>query len=404
MKSWVKKIFGFGLASFFGDLSHEMTISLIPILVAQFVGAEKAPFFLGIISSISDAFASFLRIIAGFLTDRIAHKKPLIMLGYGIAALFTTLTGFANSIGGVLICRILSFTGSGLREPPRDALIATIIEPAHYGRAFGLRNAMDTFGALIGPLIAFMCIGIVSIHNIFILSFVPGIFSVLAILFLTQDVPVPKKSTRISPIFWRDFLLLPRSFIIFLTILFVFELGLFNKLLLLSRAQDMLATYKDHSVQLLVLLYALFNITRACSEFIIGLVSDYINRILLLALLGCGTFAGVAFLLIRPHASFSYCAFTFALAGISAAAMITLKKACAADMLPADIRGLGYGALQASEGFASLISSALVGFLWTQYSPLIGCLYVIVLSVIAMLLLLIFGVLQKQRLDDYLQK
>src|SRR5205085_2756896 len=121
-----------------------MTISLIPVLVAQFVGAAQAPLFLGIISSACDAFASFLRLIAGFLTDRLPRKKPLIMFGYGIAAIFTSLTGFTRSIGGILLCRILSFTGSGLREPPRDALIATIIEPAEYGRAFGLRNAMDT--------------------------------------------------------------------------------------------------------------------------------------------------------------------------------------------------------------------------------------------------------------------
>jgi len=397
MKSWIRKVFGFGLASFFGDLSHEMTISFIPVLVTQFVGATQAPFFLGIISSISDAFASFLRIVSGFLTDRISRKKPLIMFGYGITALFTTLTGFTRSIGGVLMCRILSFTGTGLREPPRDALIATIIEPAYYGRAFGLRNAMDTLGALIGPLIAFMCIGILSIPKIFALSFIPGILSVLAILFFTQDIPVHKKSNRISPTFWQDFLLLPRSFVIFLVILFIFDLSFFNKLLLLSRAQNILAANTSDSVKLLILLYAFFNIVRACSEFIIGILSDYINRMLLLALLGCGTFAGVGFLLIEQHASFTYCTLIFVLAGISAAAMITLKKACAADMLPPDIRGLGYGTLQASEGFASLISSALVGFLWSHYSPVIGCSYVIALSLIAMVLLLIFGLTQKYR-------
>src|SRR5579872_1863495 len=117
MKRWIKNIFGFGLASFFGDFSHEMTISLVPVLVTQFVGPALAPFYLGIIASISDAFASFLRIIAGFLTDRLPRKKPLIMFGYGIAALFSTLVGFAHSILQILLYRMLSFAGSGLREP-----------------------------------------------------------------------------------------------------------------------------------------------------------------------------------------------------------------------------------------------------------------------------------------------
>jgi len=291
---------------------------------------------------------------------------------------------------------MLSFTGSGLREPPRDALIATAIEPENYGRAFGLKGAMDTCGSLIGPLVTFMIVGIVSMRSIFVISFIPGILAVFAILFLTKDVSLPKKTVRISPTFWNDFLLLPRRFVIFLIILFIFDLSVFNKLLLLSRAQEMLATDQASVAKWLVLLYAFFNFTRACAEFLIGLLSDYLNRIVLLALLGCGVLAGVGFLLIRPHASLLYCILIFVLFGISTAAITTLKKACAADMLPADIRGFGYGTMQASEGFAVLISSALIGLLWTRYSALIGFSYVIVLSLAAMVLLLSFGLTQRR--------
>ena len=387
MKAWIKKIFGFGLASFFGDFSQEMTISLIPILVAQFVGAAQAPLFLGIISSVCDGFASFLRLISGFLSDRFSHKKPLIMLGYGMSALFSMLVGFTHSIWGVLFYRMISFTGSGLREPPRDALIATAVEPANYGRAFGLKNAMDTFGSLIGPLVTFMIVGMVSMRSIFVLSFFPGIISVFAILFLTHDISLPKNTMHISPTFWQDFLLLPRRFVIFLIILFIFDLSCFNKLLLLSRAKEILIIDQGSIAKWLVLLYTFFNFTRACAEFLIGLLSDYINRIFLLALLGCSLLAGVAFLLIAPKASLLYCIVIFILFGISTAAITTLKKACAADMLPANIRGFGYGTMQASEGFAVLISSALIGFLWTHYSALFGFSYVIVLSILAMVLL-----------------
>lgn len=396
MKSWIKKIFGFGLASFLSDFSHEMTISLVPILVAQFVGPTQAPFFLGIIASVSDAFASFLRLFAGYLTDRLSRKKPLIMIGYALSALFSTLVGFTHSVGGVLLYRMLSFTGSGLREPPRDALIATMIEPAEYGRAFGLQRAMDTLGSLIGPLVAFVCIGLFSMRAVFMLSFIPGLLAVVAIFFLTQDVYVPKRTQKKPSTLWHEIASLPRSFILFLGILFIFELGSFNKLLLLSRTQEMLSVGSSFSsAQWLLLLYALFNTVRACSELIIGLLSDYINRVLLLSFFGCGTLAGVALLLMAPHASFTYCACIFVLAGISAATTITLKKACAADMLPADIRGVGYGILQASEGFASLISSMLIGFLWVHYSPLVGFSYVMVLSIVAMILLFVFASAQK---------
>lgn len=392
MKTWIKKTFGFGLASLLSDFSHEMTTSLIPMLVTPLVGAAQAPLFLGIIASTSDAFASFLRLTAGFLSDRLSQKKPLIMLGYGLSTLFATLTGFAQSLGSIMLYRMLSFAGSGLREPPRDALIATVVEPEYYGRTFGLQRAMDTLGALMGPLVTALLIGIFSLQQIFLLSFIPGILAVFAILLFTQDVRVPRKGSGISPTLWQDLTLLPRTFKMFLAIIFIFDLGCFNKLLLLSRAQQILTMTSYNIAQLLVLLYAFFNLTRAATEFAIGFLSDYVNRILLLSFFGCGTFAGAAFLLLTPHASFTYCCLIFALAGISAAATTTLKKACAADMLPADIRGLGYGVLQASEGIAALCSSSLIGFLWTRYSAFLGFSYAIALSIIAMILLIGFSV------------
>ncbi len=395
MLSWIKKVFGFGLASFCSDFSHEMTVSFVPVLVAQFVGAAQAPLYLGIIASVTEAFASFLRIVSGYVSDRLAHKKPLIALGYGISTVFSTLVGFAGSVGGILMYRMLSFTGSGLREPPRDALIAATVEPVHYGRAFGLQRAMDTLGSLVGPLVAFAVAGMLSVTGIFVLSLIPGILSVFAILALTQDIPVVKRSTRISPTLWKDLLLLPRAFLIVLGIFFIFDIGCFNKLLVLARAQEVLGN-QNNVVQLLVLLYAVFNLVRAGSEFLIGLLSDYIRREFLLAVLGCGVIALVAYLLVAPPTALLYWIAVFALFGVSTAAISTLKKACAADMLPAEIRGLGFGILQASEGIAALVSNMLIGILWTQYSPYVGFSYVMMLTLTAMLLLIGFGAVYKR--------
>lgn len=389
MKPWIQKIIGFGLASFFSDFSHEMTVSLIPTLVAQFVGAAQAPFFLGIISSLTDAFAAFLRLFSGYLSDRISRKKPLIALGYALSAIFSTLVGFTHSIWTLLTCRIFSFTGSGLREPPRDALLTASVGPAYYGRAFGLKSAMDTLGALIGPLVGFVCAGYLSTQNIFLLSLIPGILSVAAIIFLTKDIAVPAKNLRVSTTMLQEVRQLPKPFILFLIIMFIFDLSCINKLLLLGRTQQIISG--SNIAQLLVLLYAVFNATRAGAEFFIGWISDYINRIALLALLGCSMLTVTAYLLITPHASLFYCISIFIIAAISTAAVTTLKKACAADMLPEDVRGLGFGVLQAAEGFAMLISSALIGFLWTHYSPLVGFGYVIILSFAAMILLLLFA-------------
>lgn len=391
MKIWIKKIVGFGTASFLSDFSHEMTISFVPVLVTQFVGPELAPFFMGIISSIIDSFTSFLRIISGYVSDRLAHKKPLIAIGYFLSGFFSMLVGFAQSVWGILVYRMLSFTGSGLREPPRDALIAASVEPRDYGKAFGLKSAMDTLGALLGPLVAFILTGKVSIPTIFLLSFIPGILSVLAILFLTEDIPVKPHTKKYTPLtFWQSLQQLPTKFILLLFIFFIFDLVSFNKLLLLSRAQQMLSG-TTNVTQLLVLLYACFNIFRSISEYSIGYISDYSNRIVLFAFLGCGALSIGALLLTVSHASLLFCIFIFLLFAISTAAKTTLKKAAAADMLPQSITGLGYGTLQASEGIAALIGNFFIGLIWTKNSALLAFSLVATMSIVAMLLLIGFS-------------
>lgn len=393
MNRWIQKVLGFALASFFSDFSHEMTVSFIPILITGFVGALHAPFYLGIIAGLTDGFAAFLRLFSGFLSDRIAHKKPLILIGYALSAIFSPLVGFTRSIWELILCRIVSFTGSGLREPPRDALLTASIEPAYYGRAFGLKNAMDTLGALIGPIVGFLCVGFLSIPQVFLLSFIPGALSVLAILWLTTDIPVKPKKLQRSRRALEELWLLPKPFLVFVGIMAVLDLGFLNKLLLLGRAQQLLG----ESAQLSVFLYATFNITRASAEFLIGWMSDYLNRILLLAFCGCGMLIATAYLLIASHATLMHCIFIFVCAGISTAAVTTLRATTAAHLLASDIRSSGFAILQASEGFTKLISGALIGFLWSNYYPPISFGWTIGTSSIALFLLIYYmHILEKQ--------
>lgn len=394
MKAWIKKVFGFGIASFLSDASHEMTVSLIPVIVAQFIAPPQLPFILGIIASITGALGSFLRLFAGFAADITSRKKPLIALGYALSAIFSTLTGFAHSLWAVLLYRILSFTGSGLREPPRDALIAASVSAENYGRAFGFKNAMDTTGSLVGPLVALALASTFSTKSIFMLSIIPGIAAVAAIIFLTQEIPSKDVPTALKKKgFFQHLTLLPESFIWFLAIIFIFELSFFDKLLILARAQEILIVNHASLAPSLILMYAIFNISRALSEFIIGLISDYINRLPLLAFFGCFIFSVTALLLTAQHASYSYCSFIFAVAGLSTAAITTLKKACAADMLPEEIRGLGYGSMSAMSGIATLISSSVVGLLWTIYSPAWAFSYVMALSTCSTILLIFYWLL-----------
>lgn len=389
MKVWIKKTFGFGLASLLSDLSHEMTVSLIPVLVSDLVGSVNTPLFLGLLSGVPDACAACLRIFSGFMSDRINRKKPLILTGYFLSALFSALAGYSYSIRSLLFYRIISFAGSGLREPPRDLLIAASVEPAYYGRAFGLKSAMDTLGALIGPLIALICAQYFLPRYIFAFSFIPGIAAVFAILFYTQENASKDTQSDTSVSFFTALGQMPRSFIVFLGIFFILDLGFINKLILLGRTKEMLG--EEHAFYLLILLYAIFNASRACSEYCIGRLSDTINRLYLLAAFGCGMLIVVSCMLASDNSSIYFCIFLFIAAGICAATIGTLKKAYAADLLPKTLRGTGFGILQASEGLALLLSGLLIGSLWHSFGSIVAFGFSMAIAMVSATALLLFA-------------
>ncbi len=385
MKSWIKKVFGFGAASLLSDVSHEMTITLIPTLVALLVGDADAPLFIGIIASITEAVASFLRICSGILSDSLHKKKPLIIAGYGISTLFITLIGFTHSIYSLTACRLAAYMGAGLREPPRDALIAAVIAPPYYGRAFGLRNAMDTAGSLIGPLLTLFCIPYLSVQNIFLVSAIPGIAALAAIAWWVNDTPDQQMGkVRETSSLLINLSALPRPFIYFVGIMFIFDCATINKLLIMTRARELLTLNgTTNPTRSIIILYTLFNATRALSELMIGWMIDYLPSMLIFAFLGCGFLTIASMLAQSSDVAMISCAFLFISASISTAAAATIKKASVATLVPPAMHGLGYGIQQATEGIALLIASSSIGSLWTWYGPTIGFGYTIGMSLVA---------------------
>ncbi len=392
MKSWLNRnMIGFCSASFFCDWCHEMGTGVLPMLVAQVVGAPYAPFALGTIQGVSDAGSTTMKLLSGWLADRVPFYKPFLIVGYGLTALFIPLIGTAHTFAAVLLYKIIAWLGRGIREPMRDTWIAKIVPSALYGRAFGLQRAWDTLGALIGPISVFFLLKMnCSLSSIFFLSAIPGIFSVLSIVFLTQEEKQSKSHEKAIN-FFEQIKTLPAEFISFLGILFLFGVGNFNQALLIYRVQMLFGQEKSLIVatSLGVLLYAFFNIIRAASEFGMGTLSDYVNRKLLLAVFGFGFFGITALGFMAQTTSMWFWLLCFGCAGISAGTVKALEKAHAAYILPESVRGLGMGLLQSVDGVGDLLSSMIVGFLWASVSPFIGLLYAATLSFITMILLVI---------------
>ena len=381
--SWLNKnVFGMGLTSFFSDASHEMTTAVLPTFLVKLVGNILVPSLLGIISGLSDAASSFIKVFSGWISDRIKKRKRLMVAGYAATGFFAGLTGFATNWIGALFYRTFAWMGRGLREPPRDALIADSVPSAYYGRAFGFHRAMDTLGAIVGPLFVFFALGHFGVKNIFLFSFIPGALAVIAVILLTKEKSKEGNKQQTAG-FWKDIRSLPKEFRFFLLVMFIFGIGNFNRTLLLLRTQNVLTPLRGLLIAggLSVLLYALRNVIQAIADYLIGHLSDIFDRKALLAFFGFFVFGLMSLGLAFPIPALWFFVLLFVLSGISAAAYTALEKAYAADLLPTHLRGTGYGILQTIDGVGDFISSFMVGFLWSAVSPFSGFIYAAILSI-----------------------
>jgi len=387
-KKWLNRnVAAMGFTSLFSDTSHEMATATLPAFLTELVGAS-APQLLGLITGLSDASSSFVKTFSGWLSDRLKKRKSLMILGYFLTGLFVGTIGFARNWIEVLIYRVLGWIGRGTREPPRDALLADSVDKRFYGHAFGFHRAMDTLGAIIGPLIAFFFIPLVGFRNIFFLSFIPG---ALAVLIIAIGVKERVKGKRNIKSFIGHIKSLPKEFQAFLFIMFIFGIGNFNRTLLLLRVQEVLSPTVGIVVagSMAVLFYTIRNIAQAVADYGVGSLSDKIGKKIPL-LLGFFLFGIMSLGFIYSSTNIFYFILLFAISGISAAAYTALEKAYAADLLSSNIRGTGYGILQTIDGIGDFISSFVVGTLWMVLSPGIAFVYSAVFSFIASFLLLVF--------------
>ena len=388
-KKWLNRnVAAMGFTSLFSDTSHEMATATLPAFLTEMVGAAAAPQLLGLITGLSDASSSFIKTFSGWLSDRLKKRKSLMILGYFLTGLFVGTIGFARNWIEVLIYRVLGWMGRGTREPPRDALLAESVDKRFYGHAFGFHRALDTLGAIIGPLIAFFFIPLIGFRNIFFLSFIPG---ALAVLIIAIGVKERVKGKHNIKSFIGHIRSLPKEFQAFLFIMFIFGIGNFNRTLLLLRVQEVLSPTLGIVVagSMAVLFYTIRNITQAVADYSVGSLSDKIGKKIPL-LLGFFLFGIMSLGFIYSSTNIFYFILLFAISGVSAAAYTALEKAYAADLLSSNIRGTGYGVLQTIDGIGDFISSFVVGTLWIALSPGIAFVYSAAFSFIASFLLLVF--------------
>ena len=382
--TWLNRnLLGFSVASFMGDANHEIVPLVLPLLLAQLVGKQAAPEIVALISGTATAAASIVGLFAGKLSDHMSNRKPLIILGYFLTGSLVGLLAFAQHWVVVFLLMLGAWIGRGLVSAPRNAIIADSTEKQYYGRAFGFRQALDTLGSVAGPLLVLVLVGW-PLRSLFMIALIPGLLAFIVVYFFVQDVP-HKVSRR--PFFENH---LPKKFYALVGVFLLFGLGGFNKTLLVLRMKEMLSQ-GDTSVEalsIITLLYIVRNIVQTGASYLVGALSDKIGRIVPLIVFGFGLFTIMSLLLTAQTSSVSYALIIFILSGISAGSFMTLQKALAADLLPEEVRGTGYGILKTVDSTANLASSILLGLLWSNYSAQVAFIVAAVISLINIVIVL----------------
>ncbi len=352
--------------SFFNDISSEMILNLLPLFLANVLGAGTAV--IGLIEGVAESTASLLKVYFGGLSDRRGARKPLAVGGYLLSAVVRPVFLLASSWGVVAGARWADRIGKGVRTAPRDALVADSVSSSDRGLAFGLHRAADTGGAVLGLLVAVAVVAYVqgdaselsreTFQTLVLVSLIPALLAVLTVVFGVKESR-RKTETDAPRIGFRG---LGRRFAVFLAIVGLFDLGNFSDAFLVLRAQE-----RGLGVADVLWMLVGFNLVYALVSTPAGALSDRIGRRRVI-IAGWIAYAGI------------YLGFALAGSGTQIVALylcygayygLTMgtAKAMVADLVPARLRGTAYGSYHALLGVIDLPASLIAGLLWQGIGP-----------------------------------
>ncbi len=370
-------VFWAGVVSFFMDISSEMVYPLVPIFLASVLGVNKSV--IGLIEGIAETTASLLKLLSGWLSDRLGRRKAMMSTGYGISALSRIGLALAGTWAQVLGVRFVDRFGKGIRTAPRDAIVADSSTPKNLSRNFGFHRAMDQAGAVIGPGIAFLVLTATpgAYRTVFWLSVVPGLLAVGVILFFIREkrrlhAPRPVRSAPLGPVersgpggvasWMAQVRRLRGPLLNYVLITGLFALGNSSDAFLILRAQNL-----GVATALVPILYLVFNLVYSGLSIPAGLLGDRVGR-RKVAVLGYMVFA-VAYAVIAL-ASSAYGAWAaFIVYGIYMGLSDGNGRALLAQMSPQAKRATAFGFYHSVVGFAALPASVAAGLLWDRVSP-----------------------------------
>jgi len=372
-----------GMVSLLTDLSSEMMVSILPMYITSIGGTA---FIVGLTGGLGDSISSLLKVLSGYWSDRTGRRKPFVFFGYGASAVAKLALALSTTWGQILGFRAIERTGKGMRDAPRDAIIADSAAAEVRGRAFGIHRMMDTAGAIGGSLLALLLFWVFDLdfQTIILICAIVAFASLIPFVWVKDVRREPQKRSL-----GLNFRALPKELKFFVFVATVFALGNFTSWFFVLRARDFFAetVSEDRAVVIAIALYCMFNIVYAAFSIPVGILSDRIGRgrILLLgyALLGV-TFFGFALL-----QSVAGMVVFFILYGLIYAFVEGAERAFVCDMAPEHVRGTALGTLHTAVGVVALPSGVIAGLLWEHVASWAAFVYGGSLGLIAAALLLL---------------
>ena len=378
-----RAIWVLGFVSLFMDISSEMIHSLLPVFIVGVLGGSV--FSVGLIEGVGEATAMIVKVFSGILSDRMRHRKYFAVLGYALGTLSKPVFALAGSVGWVLVARFSDRIGKGIRGAPRDALIADLAPKEIRGAAYGLRQALDTVGAFLGPLLAIVLMLALAdnFRLVFWCALIPGVLAVLLLMAGIRE-PAHLRSGSAPPLrlnvlgqfhaaYWRVVLIGA-----------VFSLARFSEAFLVLRATD-LGLPVSFTPAVLITMNAVF----ALCAYPLGKLADRVRHERLLAA-GLVTLAAADLLL--AHAGGLPAVFTgIAVWGVYLGLTQGLLSTMVAAAAPAALRGSAFGIFNLISGLALLLASLAAGLLWDSFGPALTFYTGAVLALTALVLLMFNG-------------
>jgi MFS family permease len=377
-----RNLWAFGATSFLNDTATEMAYWILPAFLLS-IGAGPAK--LGLIEGISESVASFAKLFSGYFTDRVQRRKPLVVAGYTIANAVKPVLAVTTSWWQVLLIRFSDRLAKGIRGAPRDVMLAESVPKNKLGSAFGLLQAMDSAGAIAGPLIALAVVAHYGFRGVFWTAALPGALAIAVAMIAIKETrrsggAALERDEEIS-VNGSD-LRMPASFYYLLVATALFSVGNSSDMFLVLRAQN-LGMKAGHAP----LFGLVFNITYTLTSWPAGKLADRMSK-RVLAAAGYLVFAAVYFVFAAPPSLMALW-ITMSCYGLFYSLTNPVLRALVVETTAADARGRALGIYFFVTSVAILLSSIITGELWKSYGPRVPFYLSAALAVVAAAMLLV---------------